>query len=477
MRVLVLLHRWLGVGVCVLFAMWFASGIVMHLVPFPSLTETERVAGLAPIDGSRVRHGVRDALVASGITDARRVRLVQRADGPVYVVDGPMRLAAIRADDLSDARVTSEQAAHEIVLVHAHRRGFDATGIARDGVAAYDQWTVPNSYDRHRPLYKVALNDAGGTELYLSSSTGEIVLDTTRYERSWNYAGSVVHWIYPTILRSHWAAWDRTVWTVSLFALIAAVTGVVLGLLRLRRTRRGLRSPFRGWHAWHHILGLLAATFVVTWIFSGWLSMDHGRLFSRGQLSEMESAVLTPAIDGDRLMNGAVISAATKEIEWFALGPRLYRRERTGIGMQAITSIGPDDRAPNQTQTFLSADDIAAAVKVVAPECVAPTVVQPDDVYPVISSMAGAPAYRTICGDVWFDIDGANGAVIERLESSRRAYRWAYTALHTLNVPILINHPTLRSVVIVSLCLIGFFFSVTGMVIGWRRLLRQFQFR
>ena len=47
MRALVLIHRWLGVAFCLLFAMWFASGMVMHFVPFPSLEENERVAGLA----------------------------------------------------------------------------------------------------------------------------------------------------------------------------------------------------------------------------------------------------------------------------------------------------------------------------------------------------------------------------------------------------------------------------------------------
>ena len=62
MKALVLLHRWLGIGFCLLFAMWFASGIVMHFVPFPSLTEAERFAGLLPIDLSQVRHGPDEAV-------------------------------------------------------------------------------------------------------------------------------------------------------------------------------------------------------------------------------------------------------------------------------------------------------------------------------------------------------------------------------------------------------------------------------
>jgi hypothetical protein len=39
LRVLIWLHRWWGVVFCLLFAMWFASGIVMHFVPFPARNE------------------------------------------------------------------------------------------------------------------------------------------------------------------------------------------------------------------------------------------------------------------------------------------------------------------------------------------------------------------------------------------------------------------------------------------------------
>ena len=57
MWALVCFHRWLGIGFCLLFAMWFATGIVMHFVPFPALTESERAAGLLPIDPARVARG------------------------------------------------------------------------------------------------------------------------------------------------------------------------------------------------------------------------------------------------------------------------------------------------------------------------------------------------------------------------------------------------------------------------------------
>src|SRR5665213_1137210 len=67
MRALILLHRWLGVAFCLLFAMWFATGIVMHFVPFPALTEADRFAGLAPIDLASIKHGPAEAIGACAI--------------------------------------------------------------------------------------------------------------------------------------------------------------------------------------------------------------------------------------------------------------------------------------------------------------------------------------------------------------------------------------------------------------------------
>jgi hypothetical protein len=473
MKALVVLHRWLGVGFCLLFAMWFATGIVMHFVPFPALAESERIAGLEPLDLGLARHDPDQAVAASGIKDASRVRLVQRHDGPVYIVSGGTKLSAVRADDLQDASLKSAAMALDIAQADARQRDIDGSQAAVAELADYDQWTVPNGYDAHRPLYRIALNDPVGTELYVSSATGEVVLDTTRYERVWNYIGSVAHWIYPTVLRSNWAAWDKVVWTLSLVALVAAITGAVLGFIRIGVSRAGIRSPYRGWHAWHHVLGLITATFVVTWIFSGWLSMDHGLLFSRGQLSAAETAGIASRSDWDHLPGGVPrLAAPAKEIEWFVLADRFYRRQRTDVDTQMLFPLVPKSGPPHP---FLTADEVAAYVGRAAPNCAAPEVIGTDDNYAVASSMPGAPVYRSVCGDVWFHVDGASGAILERLDSSRRAYRWFYTALHTFNFPMLSTHPAALGALIVVLCGLGFVFSVTGAVIGWRRLRHSFE--
>ncbi len=104
---LVVIHRWLGIGLGPLLAMWFATGIVMHFVPFPSQSDSERVAGLSPLTLEASVHGPADAVAALGLADLQRVRLIQRADGPVYIVSGDSASTALRAADLASATVRS----------------------------------------------------------------------------------------------------------------------------------------------------------------------------------------------------------------------------------------------------------------------------------------------------------------------------------------------------------------------------------
>jgi hypothetical protein len=468
MRALVVVHRWLGVAFCLLFAMWFASGIVMHFVPFPALTEAERFEGLAKIDLTLPRRDLPAAIAASRIPDATRARLIARDDGIVYIFKGPSGIRALMAADLSPATVQSASMALKLATGHARRRGMTTHAASVEELADYDQWTVSNGLDPHRPIYRVALNDEPATELYVSSTTGEVVRDTTRRERWWNYAGSVVHWIYPTVLRRHPDLWLGTVWSLSLAALIAALTGAVVGIWRIRVTAGRAASPYIGWQAWHHWLGLCSMIFVLSWIFSGWLSMDHGQLFSSSKPSPAEFAKVAGMNKWPESSSAAAsLSRGVREIEWFPFGGRIYRRERAAFDIQTLALNS--DVTPRE-QAFVQAADVLAMSRDLDAGCQPPIIVMPTDDYGAESTLPGAPVYRLVCGDTWFHIDGASGTLVERLDSSRRAYRWVYQALHTLDFPILNAHPLVRTLLITVLCLVGMLFSITAIAIGWRRL-------
>jgi hypothetical protein len=88
MRLVATLHRWWGVAFCLLFAMWFASGIVMHFVPFPARSESHLASG---VDMSRVRSEriLYDQCTVAGEFDSdrplNRIALDDDAGTEVYI--------------------------------------------------------------------------------------------------------------------------------------------------------------------------------------------------------------------------------------------------------------------------------------------------------------------------------------------------------------------------------------------------------
>jgi hypothetical protein len=467
LKMLVMTHRWLGIVLGPLFAMWFATGIVMHFVPFPHLSDDKRLAGLASLNLEGLGHGPADAVTALGMTDVQRIHLLRRADGPVYLVSGPSGSTALRANDLVSASVSSSAQALVIGEDYAHRRGIEPADSANIALTDHDQWTVAGQYHRHRPLYRLGLDDDAGTEIYVSSKTGEVVLDTTRWERGWNFVGSVAHWIYPTQLRAKPELWSAIVWWLSLFALVGVLAGVVLGIVRLRIDSKRRVSPYRGMHWWHHVLGLVTLIFVTTWMFSGWLSMDGGLLFSRARVSAAETAAISGQPAWDRLTDRELqdIDPSAREVEWFAFDGRLFRREVRTVNEQRLVEIG----STGPEREVLTPAMVRPIAIRLGTACGDPARVDRADNYAAASVMPAGPVFRIVCGDIWYDIDAANGA-LRKTDPSRRAYRWLYHALHTLDVPMLKARPTLRAALIVSLCTIGLVFSLTGLVIGWRRL-------
>jgi hypothetical protein len=269
-------------------------------------------------------------------------------------------------------------------------------------------------------------------------------------------------------LRARPRAWTATVWVISGVASIAALTGVLLGLALLV-AHRGL-TPSGRWHRWHHALGLTCAVFVLTWIVSGWLSLDSGLLFSTRTLAAAEASVLAPAPDWASLSTAeAKWTPQAREVEWFALGGELYRRDRTGLDAQRLLA-GPSGSEASPQRAYLTLAEIEAVARRLPYTCEAAAIDAGSDAYPSASTLPGAPAYRIACGGLWFHVDGASGVILDRLDASRRAHRWLYGALHTLDIPWLTARPALRSALVVGLCACGLVFSLTGCVIAWRRM-------
>ncbi len=470
-------HRWLGVVLCLFMAAWFASGAVLIYVPFPSLSTTEQMNRAGWVDASRIRFTPQEVVQRTGIpSPIDHLRLIERGDRPLYVVQvRGQPAAAFWADDGSPARL---QSTAEAIAIASR---FAAAGIERvDEPIDFDQWVVHQGFDLKRPYFRAHVADQARTVLYVSQSTGEVLQRTTRSQRAWNYVGAVVHWIYPTVLRRHWAAWDQVVWWLALSGIVLVIVGEILGVhhvLQTLRARRGQITLYRGWMKWHHILGLVASIFVLTWIFSGWLSMDHGRLFSmpdastrqldlfRGMaITEATQSVDVPFIQDQQpfqAMEFKAVAATPLVIVHSLAGSRLY----TGPDLQYAGGTLP------QSLIVEAIHRAWPSVSVETTETLAE-----DDVYrKVRQSEIPITSIRVKLADsasTWVHVDAASGDIVSVMDRSRRVYRWLYHGLHSLDFPGLANRRPLWDVVILSLLGAGFTFSVTGAYLGMRRLKR-----
>lgn len=457
---LVWFHRWLGIATCLVFTAWFASGAILVFKPFPSLPQPARLEYSAPLQLDRIQVGPADALVAAGVAEPASLRLIERAGRPAYIIDTGGTAVAI---DAETGRA----------LPLLDRR---AVGAAEPPID-YDQWIVHNGLDRYRPVYRLAQGDDAGTMLYVSARTGEAVQRTTASDRAWNWPGAVLHWVYFTPLRESFTAWDRTVWGVSLVAMLVAFAGIILGLIRtataLAQRKPSLSFYRLKWMRWHHILGLFSGLFVFAWILSGWLSMDHGRIFSRGTPAETEAA----AYRGGALsaiMSGVDPAALAKvgsvsEIEFNAVGgaPLLTIRRANGVAVRADALARPMDDSRFREHLV---EGIKAAWPGARPADPAP--VAAGDFYAQAESWPASAMRVRLGGDSFPDVyvDSQTGRLLTVMDGSRATYEWVYYALHTFKFPGLAERPTLRRIIILIPLLFGLAFSITGVVIGWKRL-------
>lgn len=88
MRFLVLVHRWMGVFLCLFFAAWFLSGAVLIYHPFPSFSESEQITRSANVNYSRISSvSPRKTISATNISEPDRLRLIDYEGHPIYVLD------------------------------------------------------------------------------------------------------------------------------------------------------------------------------------------------------------------------------------------------------------------------------------------------------------------------------------------------------------------------------------------------------
>src|SRR5580704_15050449 len=77
----IFLHRWLGLVFCLLFAMWFFSGMVLAYWDFPQVSESDLLAHAQPIDPSHVQVSPEEAYARLGEDNPPEAAVLSMFDG------------------------------------------------------------------------------------------------------------------------------------------------------------------------------------------------------------------------------------------------------------------------------------------------------------------------------------------------------------------------------------------------------------
>jgi uncharacterized iron-regulated membrane protein len=486
-RCLYLVHRWTGIAMCLLMAIWFVSGMVMLFVGYPKLTPAERLAALPALERQGCCIDPARALAAGGVPDAASLVLTTIGATPHYVMRG-IGDAPVAVDAVTGIRrgTIDRQAALRAGSAFASGAAAHYAGSVTE-----DRWTHSRGLDPHRPLHVVELGDAAATRVYVSSATGQVVLDAPRAERYWNFVGAWLHWLYMLKNQPQDPVWTWTVIAIATVGVLSSVTGVVNGIWRWRfagRYKNGARTPYRQTAMrWHHMLGLTFGAVLCTWVFSGLMSMNPAGIFDAAGAKPDSAAMQggSPATARLPLKADAALALladehfAARELEWRVLDGEPFILARGTANDTRIV------RASAHGYTVLGEWPEATLRRAAARALPYPvTSFEKLATYDAwyyardAASMYGGdtrrlPALRVAFADpsaTWVHIDMHTGQLELGADRSQRAGRWLFNLLHSWDLPALLAVNWLRIAVLIALSSGGVLLSVTAVIIACRRL-------
>jgi uncharacterized iron-regulated membrane protein len=475
-RVLHRVHRWTGIVLGLLILLWLISGLVMVFMPRPALSLAERLSGLPPLGAGSVRISPLEAWKSLGLGDwPKSARLNASGERPVYhFEDSESHRFSVHADDgsvLDPPDSPDEAVLRRIVAPYA-------AGAAIVSIVSVerDQWSVVAYFDSLLPLVRVELSD--GRHYYVSTRTGEAVLDTARAERGWNWLGSFTHWLYFTKLRRDFGLWRAMILWLAFAAIVVSSSGVYLGVERLRISQPypgGRFSPYREkWKRYHHLSGLAGGVFLFAWLFSGWLSLSPMGWAKSARTTEEERLGLAGGpLDAEVLSKMPRLDGKTREVRWTRFDSRAAALLFDGE-IPIRWGFSTDE---SRIEAPLTLEEIAARGKNLKPRSrlVAADWLTAQDsyYYPRGGRRLPLPVARLRFDDAFdtaYYIDAVTGEIAAKIDRGARVQRWLYRGLHRLDFPPFDRHETARRILVIVASLTCAFLTLSGCVLGVKRL-------
>jgi hypothetical protein len=289
------------------------------------------------------------------------------------------------------------------------------------------------------------------------------VLWTTAGQRFWNWVGAVPHWLYFTQLRSNGPLWSKVIIWSSIIGGFLTIIGLYLGITQFRRGSR--LSPYRGWLYWHHLAGLSFGVLTLTWVISGTISMNPWGFLEASGGGERQLVAGQPvswgavrtslgALDKSQLQRMVSLTSALQQGKLFWIA-RWADGRMTRLNAEGQSAPITNSDLTRTAQLIANGRQIESQGLLTAD----------DDYYYATpgSDRVVFPVYRVILADTThtrYYIDPRSGALLGRIDSDRRAYRWLFDGLHRMDFFAWLRIRPLWDVVIVLLLLGGI--AVTG---------------
>jgi hypothetical protein len=465
MRFLLLAHRYLGIAVGLLMLMWCLSGVVMMYHSYPALREGARLEHLAPLSLS----GCCKVSAALGAQSASHSQ-IEMLGGRAVLFSGSS--SNPRPIDLLTGTIIARISDQAAASVARHFGGRAAPTPRLLGLIGHDQWTVSGEFNADRPLFHFALDDAAGTELYVSSTTGRAVQITTARQRFWNWLGAVPHWLYFSELRRNPTLWSQVVIYTSLLGCFLTGIGIYLGVRQMAAQSKGC-SPYSGFNLWHHIAGLIFGVFTLSWVLSGLLSMNPwGWLEGSGPQSENAQLRGTP--EPSLAMVGAALPAFTAvpaavALKVAPLNGKLYFIAGTADGGRTRFDAAAAAAPLTGTDLAFLAETLGGS----GPRGSLELMTREDNLYFSHHLEAVAlPVYRLQASGARYYADAVSGMLVAKLDANAQAYRWLHEGLHRLDFTTWLRGRPQWDLLMLSLMTGVTVLCVTGAFLGCRRLLR-----
>jgi hypothetical protein len=490
---MILIHRYLGIVLSLLFVVWFVSGIGMiYSRAMPRLTPELRFERMPALDLSQVKLTPAEAAAHAGVEGAGRAVLLTVDERPAYRFGATTVFA-----DTGETPGPVDEAKALTIAGRFMKLSADRVHYSRL-VTEADQWTI--GLRRQLPQHKVTVDDDARTELYIAPQSGDITMMTTRGSRTLAWIATIPHWLYFTSLRTNDALWRQVVLWTSGLGCILAIVGIIVGVIQLRRSPPHI--PYTGWMRWHHITGLVFGILTLTWVFSGMLSMEpwgwasaeglsiDPQAFSGGPLELSQF----PALDAAS-WRSVVPAERLKEIEFIRIQGDPYYTARlsaepgsTPVDARINQEYGIMGRAEPNTLLIganplqirrepFSTESLMSRLTAEVPDAriIEQTMLSEYDSYYYSRDMAAPlPVLRVKFddpGQTWVYLDPQRGRQVAQIHRLDRIERWIYNGFHSLDFAFWYYSPVWTWGVI-FLSLGGIASSAIGVIVGFKRVLR-----